>query len=308
MTDAIKLALVGVGKIARDQHVPAIRGDAGFVLAATADPQGGLPDVARYPSLDALLASGERIDAVSLATPAAGRRALVARALAAGLHVMVEKPPAATLSEVADMAARADAAGRTLFTAWHSRGAPFVAAARDWLRSRRVTGLRIAWKEDVRHWHPGQEWLFGPGGFGCFDCGINALSIATTILPQPLFVEAATLLVPQGRDQPIAASLSARTGEAAGRIDFDIRQAGEQTWDIEVDTDAGTLALRDGGATIERPGVAPERAASREYASLYARFAALIAAGRSDVDAAPLRLVADALLVGGRTAVAPFVF
>lgn len=308
MTDTIGLALVGVGKIARDQHLPAIRGESRFTLAATVDPKGGLPDLPSYSSLDALLAGGDRVDAVSLATPAAGRRDLVAEALAAGLHVMIEKPPAATLSEVDDMATLAQAAGRVLFTSWHSRGAPFVGAARDWLAGRTVQGLRIEWREDVRHWHPGQEWLFGPGGFGCFDPGINALSIATLILPDPLFIEAATLSVPAGRDQPIAASLKARTGSATGQIEFDIRQTGPQTWDIEVDTDAGTLALREGGAVIERPGAMPERAASREYPSLYARFAELIATGRSDVDARPLRLVADALLVAGRTAVEPFSF
>lgn len=308
MADPFKLALVGVGKIARDQHIPAIRGEDRFTLAATVDPKGGLPDVTSYPSLDALLASGDRIDAVSLATPAAGRRDLVAKALAAGLHVMIEKPPAATLSEVDDMEALAERAGRVLFTSWHSRGAPFVGAARDWLAGRTVQGLRIDWKEDVRHWHPGQEWLFGPGGFGCFDPGINALSIATTILPDPLFVDGAMLFVPEGRDQPIAATLTARTGEAAGRIAFDIRQTGLQTWDIEVDTDAGTLALREGGAVIEIPGAGRERAESREYASLYAHFAELIASGRSDVDARPLRLVADALLVAARKPVEPFSF
>ena len=308
MPDPVRLALIGVGKIARDQHLPAIAGESRFALAATVDPKGGVPNAPAFHDLDALLASGTKVDAVSLATPAAGRRDLVAKALAAGLHVMIEKPPAATLSEVDDMAALAGRAGRVLFTSWHSRGAPFVGAARDWLAGRKVTGLRITWKEDVRRWHPGQEWLFGPGGFGCFDPGINALSIATLILPDPLFIAAAALHVPAGRDQPIAASLEARSGGAAGRIEFDIRQQGEQTWDIEVDTDAGTLALREGGATMERPGAAPARADPREYPSLYAHFADLIDSGTSNVDSRPLRLVADAFLVAGRTTVEPFAF
>lgn len=308
MTDPINLALVGVGKIARDQHIPAIKGDNRFRLAATVDPKGGLPDLPAFNSLDQLLASKIQIDAVSLATPAAGRRDLVAEALGAGLNVMVEKPPAATLSEVDDMASLAREAGKTLFTSWHSRGAPFVNAARDWLRGRTIQGLRIIWKEDVRHWHPGQEWLFGPGGFGCFDPGINALSIATMILPAPLLIEAATLLVPQGRDQPIAASLVIRTGGVSGAVEFDIRQIGQQVWDIEVTTDAGTMALREGGAVMERPGLASERADPREYPSLYAHFAELVANGRSDIDVRPLKLVADAFLVAGRTPVEPFTF
>ena len=308
MPEAVKLALVGVGKIARDQHLPAIAGERRFALTATVDPKGGVPDVPSFHDLDALLASGTKVDAVSLATPAAGRRDLVAKALAAGLHVMIEKPPAATLSEVDDMAGLADRAGRVLFTSWHSRGAPFVNTARDWLAGRTVTGLRITWKEDVRHWHPGQEWLFGPGGFGCFDPGINALSLATLILPDPLFVEAAALQVPEGRDQPIAASIKARTGNATGQIEFDIRQQGQPTWDIEGHPDGRTLALRDGGAMIERPGVPPQHAEPREYQSLYAHFADLIGNGTADVDARPLRLVADVLLVAGRTIVEPFAF
>ena len=308
MADPIRLALVGVGKIARDQHIPAIRAESRFTLTATVDPKGGIDGTPAYTSLDALLASADKVDAVSLATPAAGRRDLVAKALAAGLHVMVEKPPAATLSEVDDMADLARKAGRVLFTSWHSRGAPFVGQARDWLQGKTVTALRINWREDVRHWHPGQEWLFGPGGFGCFDPGINALSIVTAILPEPLFIESAALQVPQGRDQPIAASLTARTGSAKGQIEFDIRQVGQQTWEIEVDTDAGQLALREGGAVIEKPGAAPERAESREYPSLYAHFAELVASGTPEVDARPLRLVADAFLVAGRTTIEAFEF
>ena len=45
-----------------------------------------------------------------------------------------------------------------------------------------------------------------------------------------------------------------------------------------------------------------------EYEPLYAHFAALIAARRSDVDLAPLRHVADAFMLGERVAAAAFDF
>lgn len=308
MADRIRLALVGVGKIARDQHIPAIRGEKRFELVASADRHGGVGGLPVFTSLAELIANGPKLDAVSLCTPAQGRGELVAQAAAAGLHVMIEKPPAATLSEVDDMAAAAAKAGVVFYTSWHSRAASFVEDARAWLADRQVTGLRITWHEDVRKWHPGQEWLFGPGGFGCFDPGINALSIATRILPAPLFITAAMLEVPEGRDQPIAATMAARVNGHEGRIEFDIRGDGPQVWDIEVDTDAGTLALRDGGAVIERPGREPERRELREYPGLYAHYADLIDRRESDVDARPLRLVADALLVAGRKTVVPFQF
>lgn len=308
MADRIRLGLVGVGKIARDQHIPAIRGDNRFDFVATADHKGGVDGLPAFRSLDEMIANGPKLDAVSLATPAQGRRELVTQAVAAGLHVMIEKPPAATLSEVDDMAALAARADVVLFTSWHSRGAPFVEDARAWLADRKVTGLRIIWHEDVHRWHPGQEWLFGPGGFGCFDPGINALSIATRVLPDPLFITAAALEVPDGRDQPIAAVMAVRTNGHEGRIEFDIRGDGPQVWDMEVDTDAGTLALREGGGVIERPGQPPERRELREYPGLYARYADLIGRREPDVDARPLRLVADAFLVAGRKRVEAFEF
>ncbi|BBI53534.1 hypothetical protein HORIV_59550 [Vreelandella olivaria] len=99
----------------------------------------------------------------------------------------MKKPPGATLSEVEDLIATAAKQGVSLFAAWHSRFAPGVAQAKQWLRERQVQRVEIEWKEDVRVWHPGQAWIWQPGGMGVFDPGINALSIATEILPQPFF-------------------------------------------------------------------------------------------------------------------------
>ena len=94
-----------------------------------------------------------------------------------------------------------------LFATWHSRFAHAVAPARAWLDGRTVRSARISWKEDVRHWHPGQAWIWQPAGFGVFDPGINALSILTEILPGAFMVREATLTFPENRDTPIAATL-----------------------------------------------------------------------------------------------------
>src|SRR5690606_40163452 len=65
----------------------------------------------------------------------------------------------------------------------HSRMALAVAAARRWLADRTIHEGRITWREDLRKWHPGQDWILDAGGMGVFDPGINALSILTEILP-----------------------------------------------------------------------------------------------------------------------------
>ena len=240
------------------------------------------------------------MDAVALCPPPQVRYDLATQALSRGAHVFLEKPPGATLAEVEALKAQADKVGATLFAAWHSRFAAGVAPARAWLAERRIEKVSIVWREDVRVWHPGQAWIWQPGGLGVFDPGINALSIVTHILPRPFFLKDATLVLPENRAAPIAADLAFRdTAGAPIHMDLDWRQTGPQSWDIHVDTDAGTLKLSHGGAVLTLPS-GTEHGEDIEYAGLYSRFATLIRGGRSDVDTAPLRLVADAFLRGRR--------
>ena len=300
MADAIRLGLVGIGKIARDQHLPAIAADGRFELVATASRHAQVDGVPGHTDIESMIAGGHMLDAVSLCTPPDGRYEQARAAIDAGLHVMLEKPPAATLSEIADLAARAAGKGVTLFATWHSREAAAVEPARAWLADKRISAARITWKEDIRRWHPGQEWILAAGGFGVFDPGINALSIATRILPDALLLDSAWMEVPEGRASPLAAGLSMRSGGATVTADFDFLQTGPQTWDIEVDTNAGTLRLSMGGSILHLPGEPDLHAADREYPRLYARFHDLVAAGASDVDLRPLQLVADAFIQAER--------
>jgi predicted dehydrogenase len=293
----IRVAIVGLGKIAHDQHLPAIAASSSFELVAAATLEGTVADVPVFGSIDALLDAEITIDAIAMCQPPQLRFDAAAKAIRAGKHVLLEKPPGATLSEVEALTRLSEAAGTTLFAAWHSRYAPGVRDARAWLTERRINRVEIVWKEDVRRWHPGQQWIWEPGGLGVFDPGINALSIATSILPRHFFLRDGTLEVPANRSAPIAAELNmvGMSGAPVHAI-FDWRQTGPQTWDIIVETDDGTLALTHGGSRLAIDGVPRELAAEAEYPALYARFGKLIAEGRSDVDRAPLRLVADAFM------------
>jgi D-galactose 1-dehydrogenase len=303
----IRIAIVGFGKIARDQHVPAIAATDGVTLAAVASRNASLADVPHFATIEELLRDGPAIDAVALCTPPQVRRAQAAAALKAGKHVMLEKPPGASVGELDPLIAQAARAGRTLFATWHSRFAPAVEPARRWLAPRRISSVNISWKEDVRVWHPGQGWIWQPGGLGVFDPGINALSILTRILPQPLFVTAAELFFPANREAPIAAHLSMTdAGGLPITAEFDFRQTGPQSWDILIETDGGPLKLSGGGARLIAGGEVLVDAAEAEYRGLYRRFVELTATGTSDVDLTPLRLVADAFMLGRRQIVAAF--
>lgn len=299
--DPIRIAVVGMGKIAHDQHLPAIAGNPAFTLAATVSRSDStVGDVPHFRTLQDLLDHGPDVDAVALCTPPQARYDLARLALDKGLHVFLEKPPGATVAEVDALAAQAGARGVTLFASWHSRHAAGVAPAKAWLAQRRITGVNVIWREDVRVWHPGQDWIWQPGGLGVFDPGINALSIITHILPDPFFLTEAVLDVPENRAAPIAADLHFRDARGTPiHMDLDWRQTGPQSWDIVVETDGGTLQLSQGGAVLALPGETL-RNADAEYPGLYARFAELIAQGQSDADAHPLTLVADAFLRGTR--------
>ncbi len=301
------VCLVGIGKIAVDQHVPALSSSDAFTLACTVSRKGSVPGVPAFTTLDAALAAHPEVEVVSLCLPPVPRFDAAEAALKAGRHVMLEKPPGATLAEVHTLQAMAAAKGLTLYATWHSRMAQAVAPAKAWLAGKTITRAHITWREDVRKWHPGQDWVFEPGGMGVFDPGINALSILTDILPAPVHLTAATLTFPSNRQTPIAAALTFSGNVTA---DFDWRQEGPQTWDIVVETPQGHLALRMGGNVLELDGkpVTGKADIMGEYPALYAHLANLVTARQSDVDLAPMIHVADALTLGRRDVTDAFHF
>jgi len=300
----VRIGIVGCGKIAREAHVPALSSDPAFELAAVAGPHAGLPGVATFPSLEVMLDALPQLEALAICTPPQVRYELARVALSRGKHVLLEKPPCPSVAALEHLASLAQAAGRTLYQSWHSQHARAVPLAARELAGRRLQRVRIRWKEDVRQWHPGQHWLWEPGGFGVFDPGINALSILTRLLEEPLLARAARLHVPANCATPIAAELSLQTASGVPiEAELDFRTPGMPCWEIEFHSDRGVLTLAEGGASLRRESgdaVSPEADLGGEYTATYRRFAELLASGRSEVDSAPLRCVADLHLLATR--------
>ena len=147
--DPLRLGILGAAHIAPMALVrPAQRVPEATVLAVAArDPERarrfaarhGIPRV--HPSYDALLADPE-IDAVYNPLPNSLHAPWTIRALAAGKHVLCEKPFAANAAEAEEMARAAERAGRVLVEAFHWRYHPLFARVRAILDAGEIGQVR----------------------------------------------------------------------------------------------------------------------------------------------------------------------
>lgn len=304
----IRVGIVGVGKIAREQHIPTLRANNSFDLVACTSNHDTVDGIANYPNLEAMLEKCPDVDAVAICTPPQVHFEAAQLALRHGKHVLLEKPPCCTTTQLDALILQARQSDCTLFLTWHAQRAAAVGAAQMWLEPRVIRSGQVVWKENVRRSHPAQDWLWRAGGFGVFDAGINALSILTKIVAEPIFVRDGHLYFSANCETPVAADVSFTTGTGAV-IDaaFDFRHTGDSTWDVDLATDRGALSLTAYGNALAIDGkqLAAE-VADTEYQSLYRRFAELVGQGVSDVDKAPFQLVADIFLIAKRGNVDPF--
>jgi D-galactose 1-dehydrogenase len=296
-----RIAIAGVGKIARDQHLPCIAKNKSFQLAAAVSRHATVDGVPNFESVAALVKSKVNVDCVALCTPPAVRLAMARECLDAGWHLLIEKPPTPTIGEMVAMIEYAKKKKRVLYATWHSRYNKAVDEAKKRLKGKRVSFMRVTWKEDVNRWHPGQQWIAEPGGFGVFDPGINALSVVTKILPEPIYVEAARIEVPENWSTPIGVDIRFKRGDGAAAdlsAVFDWRQRGEQTWDIDLRTaDGMEMKLSKGGSVLHVNGRLVMEAKLEEYEMIYTKFARLLKAKTSDTDYSPLQLECDAFML-----------
>lgn len=300
MSDPIRLAVVGLGKIARDQHLGAIKRNPDFDLVCGVDPHAGNQfDFPVFNSVDRLLQSGMAFDAVALCTPPQIRKEICEQVLGAGRALLLEKPPASDLASAQAIEAMAKSSGSFLFAAWHSRFSAHIAAARQWALQNRIVSGTIEWRENPDKWHPGQDWLWRAGGYGVFDPGINALSILTGISAETWRVTRSDLTIPPNAQAPAAAEFCLSSDAARISASFEFHQRPDEIWRIELVSDSGNvMELSGGGAVLSVNGSVSPKSQMSEYDGVYRRFAELIRNNKSEFDLAPLRIAEEAMLLG----------
>lgn len=149
MTVPLRIGMVGMGN-AGLAFIPSIQRHADCKLAALVEPgesirlaaeaRHGVPG---YASLEQMIA-GTRLDAVCIASPTEFHTGQALQAVAAGLHVLVEKPMAISLEDARTMVSAAEARGVTLLVGHsHSYDMP-IRRMREVIASGRLGAVRMA--------------------------------------------------------------------------------------------------------------------------------------------------------------------
>ncbi len=201
---------------------------------------GALGDVRTYADNQTLLADPE-LDAVFVATPNALHAPLALRALAAGKHVIVEKPLASSASEAEALIEAAERAGRTLSVAMNQRFLPDSQRLAELVQSGKLGHVyqakafwyRRAGIPKLGTWFGKKELA---GGGALFDIGVHLLDLALFLM---------------NRFDPVSVS---------GQVycNFGRRGLGEGGWgmservhtDFDVDDGATALIRFGDGATL----------------------------------------------------------
>ncbi|WP_040242613.1 oxidoreductase [Chromohalobacter japonicus] len=192
MTDKINVGLVGYGFASKTFHAPLLMADGGMTLQAisssdAAKVMADWPQVEVEASAAALFARDD-IDLVVIPTPNATHYDLASAALAAGKHVVIDKPFTVTFDEAASLAEQASRAGK-LLSVFHNRrwDADFL-TVRDLLESgdlgriahfeshfdRYRPEVKTRWRESA-----------APGGGIWYDLGPHLIDQALVLFGMP---------------------------------------------------------------------------------------------------------------------------
>lgn len=190
MAKTWRAGVIGCGAIAQAVHLPGYMRARGAALAAACDPvPQRLREAARiagdglhtYTDYREMLAA-ERLDVVSVASPNKFHAEQAEAALAAGAHVLLEKPPATSLAEIERIRRAVRRSGRLLIVGFLHR---FYRGNRRMHRLIQEGAIGAPYMIRVRFAHRGpmpgwakSEWFYDPAlarGGALLDMGIHAI-------------------------------------------------------------------------------------------------------------------------------------
>ena len=200
----LRFAVVGCGVIGR-VHARSITRVNGAVLTVTVDPVetaakelAGEYDAASVSSLEEALRRDD-VDAVAICTPSGNHAELAVQALAAGMHVVVEKPLDVSAEAARKLNAAAAASGRTITVVSQHRFDPASVAVWEAARAGRFGTLTsgvasVAWWRSQSYYDSGDwrgTWSLDGGG-ALVNQAIHTIDLLIWMMGRPLEVNAYT--------------------------------------------------------------------------------------------------------------------
>lgn len=217
MAERVRFGVLGAAWIADRAVIPALHAaaNASPVAIGSREPQRARDVAARHgintvhPSYESLLADPQ-VEAVYVALVNSAHREWVLRALAAGKHVLCEKPLAVNGAEAREMADASRRQDRVLMEAFMYRFHPRMVALRN--STRDVTYLHAAFSLTLTMGgnHTREARI---GGGALLDVGCYTLDVARWFLGEPQCVRA--VMTGDGVDTAAASILDFANGEQA---------------------------------------------------------------------------------------------
>jgi D-xylose 1-dehydrogenase (NADP+, D-xylono-1,5-lactone-forming) len=260
--DPVRWGFVGAGNIATKALGPAVRASYNAVLTAvgardvqraqtlgsTFGPAVGTP-VTSYSSYEALVADPD-VEAVYISLPNDGHKQWTEAALAAGKHVLCEKPLGLDPAEVVSMTAAAEAAGLHLVEASWYRWHPRVRLAQRLIAEGAIGTVRHAASVFTFDRVAAGNYRLDPskGGGAVYDIGHYALSGVTWAFGGlPYELVAKQEIGPTGVDLTTDAVLTYENGDA--EVHVSIAEREQQS--LVITGDDGEIELRDRSFTAQ---------------------------------------------------------
>ncbi|MDP3775066.1 MAG: Gfo/Idh/MocA family oxidoreductase [Gemmatimonadales bacterium] len=303
----IRIGMVGAGAIAQVAHLPVLRKLKGVEIVAICDNDGAKARAlaqrmgigGAYTDIEELLEFG-KVDAVVICTPNHLHEAHALSALAAGAHVVVERPIALTSAGVARVLRAAEKAKRNVLVAMNHRFRSDVQAVQKFLAGGElgeIATIRCGWHvfRAPRQQLGWRSRRAESGGGVMMDLGLPMLDLALWLAGRPPVVRVSAHVKGTGQvDEIAAAHLFCENGISIFcDVSWRYVGEGERTW-VDVQASKGSASISPFRVFKELHGapvdVTPTGAASREHqfiASYRSEWAYFLAGVRGEVALVP---------------------
>jgi predicted dehydrogenase len=306
----LRVGIVGAGAIAQVAHLPVLRKLKGVQVAAICDADGAKARAlasrsgiaAAFTDIEELLEFG-KVDAVVICAPNHLHEAHVVSALAAGAHVLVERPLALTSAGVARVLKAADRYRRVVHVAMNHRFRSDVQAVQSFLTHGELgelSAIRAGWHvfRAARQQMGWRSRKAESGGGAMMDLGLPMLDLALWIAGYPA-VERLSAKLERAKGAGAVDEDGAVFLHCADGLDIFVEVswrhvgAGERTW-LDIKGAKGSASLAPLRVFKELHGapvdVTPTGATSRESVfslSYRSEWAYFLAAVRGEITAEP---------------------